>query len=53
MKFWHILLIVLVIIALHLAAVWFFMRGSGSVAPAQSDGTEQRIAEAARKLAKL
>ena len=46
MKFWHILLIVLVIIVLHLAAVWFFMRGSGTAAPAQSAGTEQRIAEA-------
>ena len=46
MKFRYILLIVLVIIALHLVAVWFFMRGTGSAMPTQDNRTEQRIAEA-------
>ena len=49
MKFKYILLIVLVIIALHLVVVWFFMRG-GNVpaagAEATAGGTEQSIAEA-------
>ena len=46
MKFRYILLIVLIIIALHLAVVWFFMRGTGSGSPETSSGTEQSIAEA-------
>ncbi len=46
MKFRYILLIVLIIIALHLAAVWFFMRGTGTSPATASGATEQSIAAA-------